>query len=509
MSTSKKRPGTNEHILKKIVCYKEGQTDKNYQKKLKHAIQRSGERNRGIGHVGCKAKLIVVRNKSSPSGIVSSFLETHNHASTTPSRVHLLRSHRHISNVKKALRRKKIQFFYFDFDKDSDDKFVRCFWADSFSRRVYNFFGDVVVFNTTYNTNRYGMIFAPFTRVNHHGQTIIFGCGFLSDETIDSCVWLLGQWMNAMPRGALQMIITDQDSALTRAIAQVIPNTFHRYCIWHILNKFSEKLNTVIYRDNYHLMKNIIMNSEDSEEFETSWMNMLQSTKLGDNDWLQQTYEMRSRWVPAFVKHISAAGMSSSRRAESSHSFLKRDEILMANGSSNVKDLYKKGIPCRHLLAYFRIKQILKLPTQYILQRWTKHTKVGQVWEKDHEELNDIPNQSLMSRHSNLSQLLSVVIDNASLIEEGTNLLRNGFKDVHNKIKEINIDNGVERVFMGQKIIEKQILINEPLQVRAKGCGKRLKKSKEKKVNKERVCHGCGLRGQSHDKRNCPTLLER
>ena len=33
---------------------------------------------------------------------------------------------------------------------------------------------------------------------------------------------------------------------------------------------------------------------------------------------------MRDRWVPAFVNHIFAAGMSSSRRAESSHSFFKK-----------------------------------------------------------------------------------------------------------------------------------------------------------------------------------------
>ncbi|XP_058189345.1 uncharacterized protein LOC131306931 [Rhododendron vialii] len=49
--------------------------------------------------------------------------------------------------------------------------------------------------------------------------------------------------------------------------------------------------------------------------------------------------------------------------------------------------------------------------------------------------------------------------------------------------------------------------LKEPLQVRAKGCGKRLKGGKEKAAKKARRCHGCGLTGQSHDKRNCPKLL--
>ena len=35
--------------------------------------------------------------------------------------------------------------------------------------------------------------------------------------------------------------------------------------------------------------------------------------------------------------------------------------------------------------------------------------------------------------------------------------------------------------------------LNDPLQVRAKGCGKRLKRRKEKAMNKSRRhCHGCG-----------------
>lgn len=53
---------------------------------------------------------------------------------------------------------------------------------------------------------------------------------------------------------------------------------------------------------------------------------------------------------------------------------------------------------------------------------------------------------------------------------------------------------------------------NEPSQVRAKGCGKRLKGGKEKalgkaKNSKTRRCNGCGLIGQSHDKRNCPMIV--
>ncbi|KAL2492278.1 Protein FAR1-RELATED SEQUENCE [Abeliophyllum distichum] len=44
--------------------------------------------------------------------------------------------------------------FVFDYETDDENKFVRYFWADCESRRSYAYFGDVVVFDTTYNTNR-------------------------------------------------------------------------------------------------------------------------------------------------------------------------------------------------------------------------------------------------------------------------------------------------------------------------------------------------------------------
>ena len=52
------------------------------------------------------------------------------------------------------------------------------------------YFGDVITFDTTYLTNPYKMSFAPFVGVNHHGQSILLGCGLISNENVDIFVWL-------------------------------------------------------------------------------------------------------------------------------------------------------------------------------------------------------------------------------------------------------------------------------------------------------------------------------
>jgi len=63
--------------------------------------------------------------------------------------------------------------FYYVIDMDDDCRLRNVFWADARSRAAYDFFGDVITFDTTYLTNKYDMPFAPFVGVNHHGQSIL------------------------------------------------------------------------------------------------------------------------------------------------------------------------------------------------------------------------------------------------------------------------------------------------------------------------------------------------
>ena len=72
------------------------------------------------------------------------------------------------------MEKKKNPSFVFDYELEASNKLIRCFWADHYARRSYEFFGDIVVFDTTYNTNKYDMIFALLIGVNHHCQIIVF-----------------------------------------------------------------------------------------------------------------------------------------------------------------------------------------------------------------------------------------------------------------------------------------------------------------------------------------------
>jgi len=58
------------------------------------------------------------------------------------------------------------------------------FWCDTQCMLDYAAFGDVVVFDSTYKTNRYNLPLMPFVGVIHHYRTVIFGCGIISHRIL-------------------------------------------------------------------------------------------------------------------------------------------------------------------------------------------------------------------------------------------------------------------------------------------------------------------------------------
>ena len=158
-------------------------------------------------------------------------------------------------------------------------------------------------FDATYQTNRYKINFVPFTGVNHHHQSVMFGCALLVNETAESYTWLLKTWLNAMPENPPSTIITDDDKAMAKAIVDVLPNVTHRLCMWHLLQKVPKQLSHV-YNKYPHLQEEFYHCIHDTitiEEFKIEWSKIMMKYGLGDNDWLGNLYMQRERRVPAYL----------------------------------------------------------------------------------------------------------------------------------------------------------------------------------------------------------------
>ncbi|XP_021741581.1 protein FAR1-RELATED SEQUENCE 6-like [Chenopodium quinoa] len=180
------------------------------------------------------------------------------------------------------------QNFYHENRLDDDGRLKNVMWVDARSRVAYEDFGDVVCFDATYLTNE-----------------LIFE-----------------QWVSCMGNKAPISILTDQAASMRNPLAEVMPNTCHRWCIWHIMRKFPEKLGKcALYDDFKNPLKNIIYYSFTVEEFQTRWCEAMKLYGLEDNEWLQDLFIEKHMWVTAYMKEYFWVSMKTTQRVESINYF--------------------------------------------------------------------------------------------------------------------------------------------------------------------------------------------
>ena len=125
--------------------------------------------------------------------------------------------------------------FFVSYTVDVDGKLDKLFWCDRRSRMDYEGFGHTLAFDSTNKSNKYNKPFTIFVRINHHLQTIPFGCALLLDEMKETYIWVLHQLVKAMDGQKPTTIITDRDNAMAYVIRKVLPSTCHRICLWHLM----------------------------------------------------------------------------------------------------------------------------------------------------------------------------------------------------------------------------------------------------------------------------------
>ncbi|KAL6579405.1 hypothetical protein OROMI_009621 [Orobanche minor] len=201
--------------------------------------------------------------------------------------------------------------FTFDYCVDDNDKLTRLFWADPLARKNYFSFGEVVSFDATYSTNRYNLVFAPFTGKDNHGKCITFGAGLLTREDVESYAWLFEKFKMCMGT-APRMLITDQDPAIKIAVERALPETRHRLCMWHIMKKLPEKTPQRLKQDDSFRKKiNDLVWSEVMEPitFEKEWDDMINEFDLMGPTWFTTMFEQRHSWIPAYFKDLPLSGL--------------------------------------------------------------------------------------------------------------------------------------------------------------------------------------------------------
>uniref|UniRef100_A0A5B7BKA8 Protein FAR1-RELATED SEQUENCE n=1 Tax=Davidia involucrata TaxID=16924 RepID=A0A5B7BKA8_DAVIN len=212
--------------------------------------------------------------------------------------------------------------FFYLMDLDDEGRLRNVFWADARSRAAYSYFCDTIAIDTSSLANKYEIPLISFVGVNHHGHSVLLGCGFLGHESIEYFVWIFRAWLTCMLGHPPQVIITDQSRPLQIAVSQVFPGARHCFCLSYIMQRVPEKLGGLKgYEAIKRQLNKAVYDSLKIAEFETSWGDMIKRHGLGDNKWLQALYEDRQRWVPVYMKDTPFAGMIPIKENESLKAF--------------------------------------------------------------------------------------------------------------------------------------------------------------------------------------------
>ncbi|WOG87868.1 hypothetical protein DCAR_0207100 [Daucus carota subsp. sativus] len=258
---TKKRAKVDEIYARMFVCRLAGENqDKNVVDEEVCVGSSKGTRRRDkLPRSGCKVRMFVVKKKKKDYWELTTVELEHNHDLVSPSKMTLIQRERHVTsaarnlinvlnvsgirpsqtmslfsnmqggvsnvgfgsqnirNVVRDERKKKIQVsdaqagldllsrlkeegggkFFVKTQVDGENRLKNLVWVDPKCLMAYSNFGDVVAFDTTYRTNRYAMPFVPFTGVNHHYQSVLFGFALMRDEVKSSFEWVLRTWLEA------------------------------------------------------------------------------------------------------------------------------------------------------------------------------------------------------------------------------------------------------------------------------------------------------------------------
>ena len=119
-------------------------------------------------------------------------------------------------------------------------------------------------------------------------------------------------------------LITNQDPAMKVAIEAKFHSTTHRYCIWHIMRKLTEKVGCSL-NSNYDFLtrfKSCVYNSETPTKFEQVWQSVIQNFGLEENEWWSKLFDIRNMWIPAYFRDLFLGEvLRTTSRSESENRF--------------------------------------------------------------------------------------------------------------------------------------------------------------------------------------------
>ncbi|KAJ6931859.1 protein FAR1-RELATED SEQUENCE 5-like [Populus alba x Populus x berolinensis] len=329
--------------------------------------------------------------------------------------------------------------FFYAVQGDFENSTGNVFWADANARMNYSFFGDTITFDTTYRTNRYRTWLAAMS--GHRPISITTD----QDRIIRAAV------SQAFPGTRLRFckwnVFREAQEKLSHEYHShpTFEPEFHR-CInmaesidefescWEsLLQRFDLSDNEwlqsmynarqqwvpVYLQDTFFGEMSILQGSDSINSYFDGYINAstnihnlikqyekamaIRHEKEEDIMKFQEELVETLAYLATVVDDIgSAITYRVAKFGEDHKVHHVRFNAFEKRASCSCQMFEFSGIICRHILAVFRVKNVLTLPSNYILKRWTRNAKSGVVLDEHTLGLPCNTQESLAARSENL-----------------------------------------------------------------------------------------------------------
>ncbi|XP_041995698.1 protein FAR1-RELATED SEQUENCE 5-like [Salvia splendens] len=383
-----------------------------------------------------------------------------------------------VRDIRNASRDIKAYAHGFDVQMVLDDMAKKKEMSEAFTyhyevNAYYHMFGDIVAFDSTYNTNRYCMIFTHFTGKDNHGRPTfrqMHGCSTQDDRDRQD----LGM-RSAIEEWNSRTTLDYHDATAPPILATTLP---------------FEKHASTLYTDSMFkkIQEETVEGNDRCRVLGFSSTEMADTYKLGDIN--------RNSYVVCHDKNDDSY-------------------------SCECKLFGRQGYLCNHIFFLFRNNEVKKIPEKYYESRWMKTPLVKAVHGEFHDAL---PTRSIVVDRQTVSkQAISMFYGFLRRFETDIEVLRafvGGVEELGNSLQvgtPPTIASEKRRMieeFYGM-VRSEVVEVHPPNVVKTKGhassSASRLISKREKVVKDAtrplRRCKACDEMGH-HDSRNCPMLKE-
>lgn len=213
----------------------------------------------------------------------------------------------------------------------------------------------------------------------------------MTEESEESFTWLFDTWRTLMSCHKPTSITTCYNDSMEAAVSRVFPDVKHRFCQRDIFSHLKEKISDV-YASNPDFkpeLKRVVKGSETPNQFESGWGSLLERYNLTENVWLGFFYNVRHKWVPAYLKDTFFGDVSDDIKPETMQKFFQRNSIT----TTTLRDLvtqfdkamvyqYEKEIQADALT--IQARPIMKTPSPMEKQASEFYTRtIFEIFQKE------------------------------------------------------------------------------------------------------------------------------